>query len=36
MEKDELYHKIDADEGLSDQEKREIYYSEIDNEENQR
>lgn len=31
MDKNELYHKIDSDESLSDKEKREVYYSEINN-----
>lgn len=30
MDKNKLYHKIDEDENLSDSEKREIYYSEIE------
>ena len=30
MDKNELYQKIDEDENLSDSEKREIYYSEIE------
>lgn len=33
MDKNELYHKIDSDKNLSDKEKREIYYSEINNQE---
>lgn len=34
MNKEKLYDRIDSDENLSDSEKREIYYSEIDNQEN--
>lgn len=34
MDKEKLYNKIDSDESLSDKEKREIYYSEIYNQEN--
>ncbi len=33
MTKEELYNKIDSDESLSDKEKREIYYSETNNDE---
>jgi len=29
MNKEELYNKIDSDEDLSDKEKRDIYFSEI-------
>lgn len=31
MEKDKLYDRIDKDESLSDAEKRETYFSEIEN-----
>lgn len=30
MDKNKLYYKIDEDENLSDSEKREIYYIEIE------
>lgn len=30
MDNNKLYHKIDGDDNLSDSEKREIYYSEIE------
>ena len=33
MDREELYNKLDKEEGMSDKEKREIYYSEIANEE---
>ena len=33
MEKGKLYDAIDADDSLSDEEKREAYFAEIDNDE---
>jgi hypothetical protein len=33
MDREKLYYDIDSDDELSDQEKREIYRSEIDREE---
>ena len=30
MDKEKLYNRIDDDENLSDSEKREIYYSELE------
>lgn len=33
MDKDRLYNLIDQDEDLTDQEKREEYFAEIENEE---
>ena len=33
MDKDKLYEAIDADDSLSDEEKREAYFAEIDNDE---
>lgn len=29
MDKDKLYERIDAEEDMSDQEKREVYFAEI-------
>ena len=33
MDKDKLYNRIDAEEDMTDSEKREAYFSEIDDEE---
>ena len=33
MDKGKLYEAIDADDSLSDEEKREAYFAEIDNDE---
>jgi hypothetical protein len=36
MKDKELYYKIDQDEELTDQEKREIYFAELDREKSER
>ena len=33
LDKDELYDRINADEDMSDEEKREAYFSEVENDE---
>jgi len=33
LDKDELYELIDEDEEMTDEEKREVYYAEISNDE---